>query len=73
MFNILSIVIGLVGLVLAIIGMVPLFGWTNWIWMIVPLIGAGVGALSSSTKGRNFNLVVLGVMALRLTLGGGVI
>lgn len=73
MLNIISIVIGLVGLVLAIIGMVPLLGWTNWIWLIVPAIGAGIGALSSSTRGRNFNLVVLGIMAVRLMVGGGVI
>ena len=73
MLNIVSIIIGLIGLVLAIIGLVPLLGWTNWIWLIVPVIGAGVGALSSSTKGRNFNLVVLGIMAVRLMIGGGVI
>lgn len=73
MLNIVSIIIGLIGLVLAIIGLVPLLGWTNWIWLIVPAIGAGVGALSSSTKGRNLNLVVLGIMAVRLMIGGGVI
>lgn len=73
MLNIISIVVGLVGLVLAIIGLVPLLGWTNWLWLIVPVIGAGIGALSGSTRGRNLNLVVLGVMVVRLMLGGGVI
>lgn len=73
MFNIISILIGLIGLVLAIIGLVPLLGWTNWIWLIVPVIGAGVGFLSSNPTGRNFNLFVIAVMVIRLALGGGVI
>lgn len=73
MLNIVSIVIGLIGLVLAVIGLVPLLGWTNWVWLIVPAIGAAVGALSNSTKGRNFNLIILGIMVVRLMLGGGII
>ncbi|WP_183933824.1 hypothetical protein [Sphingomicrobium lutaoense] len=73
MLNILSILIGIVGLLLAIIGLVPLLGWTNWIWLIVPIIGAGLGFLSKSTTGRNFNLFVIAIMVIRLALGGGVI
>ena len=73
MLNIISIIIGLVGAVLAVIGLVPLLGWTNWIWLIVPVIGAVVGQLSGSTKGRNLNLIVGGIMVVRLMLGGGII
>lgn len=73
MLNILSIIIGLIGAVLAVIGLVPLLGWTNWIWLIVPVIGAVVGQLSGSDKGRNLNLIVGGIMVVRLILGGGII
>ena len=72
MLNIVSILIGIIGLLLAIVGLFPLLGWTNWFWLIVPVIGAGVGQLSSSDQGRNFNLFVIAVMALRLFIGGGV-
>lgn len=71
--NILSILIGLVGLLLAIIGLVPFLGWTNWIWLIVPVIGAAVGQASANKAGRNFNLLVLAIMAVRLVIGGGII
>ena len=73
MLNILSIVIGLIGAVLALIGLVPFLGWTNWIWLIVPVIGAIIGALSSSKGGLILNLVVIGIMAVRLSIGGGII
>lgn len=73
MLNIISIIIGLVGIPLTLIGLVPFLGWTNWIWLIVPVIGAIVGALSSSKGGLILNLVVLGIMATRLSIGGGII
>lgn len=71
MLNILSILIGLVALVFAIPGLIPLLGWINWLMLPIALIGAGVGALSSSNAGRNLNLIVLVVGMLRLMLGGG--
>lgn len=71
MLNIVSILIGLVALVFAIPGLVPLFGWINWLVLPLALLGAGVGALSSRTAGRNLNIVVLIVGIVRLMLGGG--
>jgi hypothetical protein len=43
--------------------------------LIIPLavIGAGVGAMSGSTSGRNLNLVVIVIGVLRLMLGGGIL
>jgi hypothetical protein len=73
MANLLSILIGLVGLVLLIPSMIPLLGWGNWIVLPVAALGAGIGALSSSNGGRNFCLVVFVLAVLRLMLGGGVI
>ncbi|MEZ5693127.1 MAG: hypothetical protein R3D99_04655 [Altererythrobacter sp.] len=73
MFNILSILIGLVALILAIPSTIPLLGWGNWIVLPIALIGVGFGALSSSNGGRNFCLVVFVIAIIRLWLGGGII
>lgn len=72
MLNIVSILIGLVALVFAIPGLVPLLGWINWLVLPLALLGAGVGALSSHKSGRNLNLIVLVVGIVRLMLGGGI-
>lgn len=73
MLNLLSIVIGLVALVLAIPSTIPLLGWGNWFVLPIALVGAGVGALSSSNGGRNFCLIVFALAVVRLMLGGGII
>lgn len=73
MLNLVSILIGLVALVFAVPGLIPLLGWINWMVLPVALVGAGVGALSRSNAGRNLNILVLVVGALRLSLGGGLI
>ena len=39
MLNIISILIGLVALVFAIPGLVPLFGWINWLVLPVCTFG----------------------------------
>ncbi len=73
MANLLSILIGLIALVLAIIGFIPLLGWTNW--FIIALAGIGVlfGLISSRSSGMKFCLIVMGICALRLWMGGGLI
>lgn len=73
MLNIVSLIIGIVALLCAAIAFIPFLGWA--LWLIIPLavIGAGVGAVSDRTSGRNLNLVVILVGALRLMLGGGII
>ncbi|MEN3972934.1 hypothetical protein WJS89_09675 [Sphingomicrobium sp. XHP0235] len=72
MLNIVSILIGIIAIPFLIIGQVPLFGWTNLFWVIIPIIGVIVGALSSKTSGRNFNAIILVLMVLRLVLLGGI-
>jgi hypothetical protein len=72
MFNLISIFVGLVALVLAIPSTIPLLGWGNWIVLPIALVGAGVGALSRSDKGRNFCLIVFALACVRLMLGGGI-
>jgi len=73
MASLISILIGLAALLLMIPALIPFLGWLNWFIVPVALIGAGVGALSRSTGGRNFCLGVAALGMLRLFLGGGFI
>jgi hypothetical protein len=73
MLNVTSLVIGVVGLILAILALFPLLGWANWFLLPIPVIGLALGVLSKSTAGRNLNIVVLIIMIGRLMLGGGII
>ena len=73
MLNLVSILIGVVALILAIPGFIPLLGWMNWFIVPLALIGAGIGALSRSKSGRNLNLIVAVIGILRLMLGGGIV
>lgn len=72
MLNIVSILIGLVTLMLGLVAFVPLLGWMNWLVIPIGVVGAAVGALSSSNGGRNLNLMLIVIFTLRLTIGGGI-
>ena len=71
MFNIVSILIGLVALLFAVPGVIPLLGWLNWVAIPIALVGTLVGVISSKTGGRNLNLIVILIAIVRLSLGGG--
>jgi hypothetical protein len=71
MFNVASLIIGFVALILAVISFIPLLGWANWLIIPLAIIGAGVGMVSRSTSGRNLNLFVVVIGVVRLILGGG--
>ena len=73
MLNIISILLGIVALLLAIPSAIPFLGWGNWIVLPIAILGAGLGALSSSNGGRNFCLIVLVIAIVRLSIGGGII
>ena len=73
MLNLVSLIIGAVALVLAVIAFLPLLGWANWLIIPLALIGAGVGMASSSNAGRNLNLFVVLIGVIRLSLGGGIL
>jgi hypothetical protein len=72
MLNLVSLIIGLVALVCAAVAFIPFLGILNWAIVPLALIGAGIGAASSSNGGRNLNLFVIVVGILRLMLGGGI-
>ena len=73
MFNILSILIGFVVLLLAVVGFIPFLGWMNWLIIPLGVVGAALGALSSSKVGRNLNILLIIVCAVRLFIGGGLL
>ena len=73
MLNLVSLIIGAVALVFAIIAFLPLLGWANWLIVPLAIIGAVVGMMSSSNGGRNLNLFVIVIGIFRLMLGGGIL
>lgn len=73
MLNILSLIVGLVGLLMALPSFLPFLGWGNWFVIPVAIVGLAFGVISRHTSGRNLNLLVLVVAILRLSLGGGLL
>lgn len=73
MFNLVSIIIGFVALLCAMVAFLPLLGWVNWLIIPVAIIGTGVGLLSRGSAGRNLNLFVILVAVVRLAMGGGIL
>jgi uncharacterized membrane protein YjjP (DUF1212 family) len=73
MFNIVSLIIGAVALVCALIAFIPLLGIGEWLVLILAIIGAGIGMISRGNAGRNLNLFVIVVAVLRLILGHGIL
>jgi hypothetical protein len=73
MFNLVSLIIGFVALVCALIAFIPLLGWANWLIIPLAIIGAAVGLISRGTAGRNLNLFVIVIGVVRLMLGGGIL
>jgi hypothetical protein len=71
MFNVASLIIGFIGLIFAVIAFLPLLGWANWLIIPLAILGAAVGMLSRGTAGRNLNLLVIVIGAVRLMIGGG--
>ena len=72
MFNLVSLIIGFVALVCALVAFIPLLGWANWLIIPLAIIGAAVGMISRGTAGRNLNLFVIVIAIVRLVLGHGI-
>jgi len=71
MLNIISIIIGAVALLFAIPAFLPILALAYYLIIPLAIIGAVIGAASSSNVGRNLNLFVIVVGVLRLMLTGG--
>jgi hypothetical protein len=72
MRNLVSWLLGLFSLIFAFPGLIPFLGILNW--LALPFVGLGiiVGQMAPQKSGRNFNLVVLLVVIVRMSLGGGI-
>ena len=73
MFNIISILIGVIALILSFVGLVPLLGWTNWLILPIAGVGALFGLISSRASGMYFCMIVMCLCTFRLWIGGGII
>ena len=73
MFNLVSLIIGFVALISALVAFLPLLGWLNWLIIPLAIVGAAVGVISSGSAGRNLNLFVIVIGIVRLVLGGGIL
>ncbi|MDF7773712.1 hypothetical protein P1X14_00505 [Sphingomonas sp. AOB5] len=75
MLNILSILFGIIAGLIAFIGIfpIPLLPLVNWIALPIAIVGAALGAMSSSNAGRNLNLIIVLISGLRVFLTGGFI
>jgi uncharacterized membrane protein YjjP (DUF1212 family) len=70
-FNLVSLIIGFVALVLAVVAFIPLLGLGEWLVLLLAIFGAAIGMISRGTAGRNLNLFVIIVAVFRLILGHG--
>lgn len=73
MFNLVSLIIGLVALVCAVVAFIPLLGALNWLIIPLAIIGAVIGMISRGNTGRNLNLFVILIGVIRLILGHGIL
>ena len=71
--NVLSVIIGLMTLVIALVGFIPLLGWLNWFAIPGAVVGLVRGLRSGKTSRRNVKPVVLALAMIRLALGGGIL
>jgi hypothetical protein len=72
MFNFVSLIIGIVALICAVIAFIPFLGWANWLIVPLAIIGAVIGMISRGNAGRNLNIFVIVIGVLRLMLGHGI-
>ncbi|WP_243094166.1 hypothetical protein [Thermus thalpophilus] len=71
--RVLSLVLVVLALLLLFPALLPLLGWLNWMVLPLALLGAGLGVLSGEERAFKLGLLVMGVSALRLLLGGGLL
>lgn len=73
MFNFISLIIGIVALICALVAFIPFLGIANWLIVPLAIIGAVIGMISRNNAGRNLNLFVIVIGVIRLILGHGIL
>jgi hypothetical protein len=73
MVNLVSILFGIIGLVIALVGLFPLLGWLNWLVILIGLLGMAFGLVAKHKGGLYLNIMVMCVAIFRLYLGSGII
>jgi len=73
MFNVASLIIGVVALICALVAFIPLLGIGEWLVLLLAIFGAGIGMISRHSAGRNLNLFVIIVAIIRLVIGHGIL
>ncbi|WP_109807615.1 hypothetical protein [Sphingosinithalassobacter portus] len=75
MLNLLSLLVGAVGLLIALVGLlpIPLLPLVNWFAFPIAIVGVALGVLSDRNEGRNLNLLVAVLSGGRLFLTWGLI
>lgn len=73
MFGLVSLIIGVVALLLAVVAFLPFLGIANWLIVPLALVGAGIGIIGRGRAGRNLNLFVVIVGVIRLIIGHGLL
>lgn len=72
--RVLSLILGVLAALGLLLGLLPLFGWLNWLVVLPPaVLGLIFGALARDRGAITLNVVVAALAALRLLLGGGVL
>lgn len=71
MLNIVSLLIGIAGLGCA--AFLPLPGDLNWLIIPLALVGAIIGMAARRKTGRDLNMVVAVLAAIRLAMGGDIL
>ncbi|PNY81959.1 hypothetical protein [Deinococcus koreensis] len=70
----LSLIFGVLAALGLLLGLLPFFGWLNWIFVLPPaVLGLIFGALSRDRGATTLSAVVAVLAALRLMLGGGLL
>ncbi|WP_104989764.1 hypothetical protein [Deinococcus sp. NW-56] len=69
-----SLILGILAALGLLLGLLPLFGWLNWLVVLPPaVLGLILGVLARDRGATTLNVVVIALAALRLFLGGGVL
>jgi hypothetical protein len=66
-------IFGILALIGMVIGMIPLFGWLNWLNIPLAIIGLLLSIIGKSKGGIIICVVAIFFGLLRLMLGGGIL